>query len=304
MRILIELLSRLPFFVLHRISDLGYVLMYYGIGYRKKVVRENLARSFPEKSAQERLQIEKQFFRNFTDILIETIKTFTISEQELRSRIQFKTPEVARDLWEKQVNIAGISSHLANWELLAQSLSLDFKHLCFGVYKPLSNPKMNESVVRSRQRFGIRMVPMKAVRRAIRENHGRPYLLGLLSDQAPHDYERAFVVDFLNQKTHVVPGPGILTIQEGLTPIWGWMKRTGRSRFEWGVEVLGFDPPSGGFNASEQEQIQRIARVHKISEEEAARALALILSFSKKLEAQIKMAPQDWLWSHRRWKSR
>jgi KDO2-lipid IV(A) lauroyltransferase len=304
MKTLIVLFSRLPFSALHLISDFGFLLLYYGIGYRKKVVRENLARSFPEKSEAERLLIEKQFFRNFADILIETIKTFTITEAELRERIEFKTPEVARELWEKRVNVAGISSHLANWELLAQSLSLEFNHLCFGVFKPLSSPAMNEAVVVSRQRFGIRMIPMKAVRRAIREDHGRPYLLGLLSDQAPHDYEKAFEVEFLSQKTFVVPGPGILTIQENLTPIWGWMRRTGRSRFEWGVEVLSFDPPAGGFTDEQRVQILRISKAHKISEADAARALALILNYSKRLEAQIKMAPQDWLWSHRRWKSR
>jgi KDO2-lipid IV(A) lauroyltransferase len=304
MKFLIGIVSRLPFPVLHLISDLGFLLLYHGIGYRKKTVRENLARAFPEKSVPERLAIEKLFFRNFTDILIETLKTFTITEAELRSRIHFKNPEVARDLWEKQLNVAGISSHLANWELLAQSLSLEFKHLCFGVFKPLSNSAMNEAVVVSRQRFGIRMIPMKAVRRAIREDHGRPYLLGLLSDQAPHDYDKAFEVVFLNQKTYVVPGPGILTVQEKLTPIWGWMRRTGRSRFEWGVEVLSFDPPEGGFTGPDREQILRISKAHKISEADASRALALILNYSKKLEAQIKMAPQDWLWSHRRWKSR
>jgi KDO2-lipid IV(A) lauroyltransferase len=148
------------------------------------------------------------------------------------------------------------------------------------------------------------MIPMKAVRRAIREDHGRPYLLGLLSDQAPHDYDKAFEVEFLNQQTFVVPGPGILTVQENLTPIWGWMRRTGRSRFEWGLEVLTFDPPRSGFTDSDRAQILRISKAHKISEADAARALALILSYSKKLEAQIEMAPQDWLWSHRRWKSR
>ena len=47
------LVSLLPFWVLYRLSDCFYCLLYYVVGYRKKVVRENLASSFPEKSAEE-----------------------------------------------------------------------------------------------------------------------------------------------------------------------------------------------------------------------------------------------------------
>jgi KDO2-lipid IV(A) lauroyltransferase len=300
----VRLLSKLPFPVLHRISDGLYFLLYRMVGYRKRVVRENLLRAFPEKPRSEILCIEKAFFRNFTDILIETIKGFSITEAEVRDRCRLMTPELARELWKEQVNVAGISSHLANWELLAQSLSLEFRHLCFGVYKPLSDARMNDAVVESRQRFGIRMIPMKAVRQAVTGAHDRPYLLGLLSDQAPHDYEKAFEVRFLGQKTYVVPGPGILTVEFGLTPVWGWMRRVGRSRFEWGVERLGFDVPEGGWSEDDRAQIDRISRVHGITTDKAEKAFALIRNYSLKLEAQIKMAPQDWLWSHRRWKSR
>jgi KDO2-lipid IV(A) lauroyltransferase len=301
---LIRLLSKLPFWWLHRISDLGYFLVYSGFGYRKKTVRENLSRAFPEKTRAERLRIEKRFYRNFTDTLIETVKGFSITEAEVRERCRFQNPEIARALWESRSNVAGISSHLANWELLAQSLALEFQHLCFGVYKPLKDPSMNRAVVASRERSGIRMIPMKSVRSAVKGHHDRPYLLGLLSDQAPHDYERAFEVEFLNQKTYVVPGPGILTVEFGLTPIWGWMRRTGRSRFEWGVEELSMDPPEGGFSEDQLEQIERISRVHRLSMDQASRALALILRYSAKLEEQIRKAPEDWLWTHRRWKSR
>jgi KDO2-lipid IV(A) lauroyltransferase len=304
MILLIRLLSRLPFWALHRLSDGACFVLYRVLRYRRKVVRENLLRAFPEKSVSEIGFIERAFFRNFTDILVETIKGFSISEAEVRDRCRLLTPGLARELWDEQVNIAGISSHLANWELLAQSLSLEFRHLCFGVYKPLSDARMNDAVVESRQRFGIRMIPMKAVRKAVSDHHGRPYLLGLLSDQAPHDYEKAFEVQFLNQKTYVVPGPGVLTVEFGLTPVWGWMRRVGRSRFEWGLERLSFDPPSGGWSESDHAQMERISRVHRISRDQAERALALIRNYSLQLEAQIKMAPQDWLWSHRRWKSR
>jgi KDO2-lipid IV(A) lauroyltransferase len=297
-------MSKFPFPVLHVLSDGLCFLLYRVFRYRRKVVRENLNSAFPEKSHSEILEIEKKFYRNFSDILMETIKNFSITEKELRDRCHFMTPAVSKELWDRQVNVAGISSHLGNWEILALSLSLEFKHQCLGVYKPLSNPKMNKAVVESRERFGIKMVPIKKVREVIDQKWDRPYVLGLLSDQAPHDYSKAFEVQFLNRKTFVVPGPGIITLERGLTPIWGWMRRVGRSRFEWGVEVLDVDPSRFQWTEEDRAQIERIAKANGISLERSEQALALIKIYSEKLEAQIRMAPQDWLWSHRRWKSR
>jgi KDO2-lipid IV(A) lauroyltransferase len=304
MKPLLFWVSRLPFPILHRISDVGFLLLYFGVRYRRKTVRENLVRSFPEKAPNEIIRIEKQFYRNFADTLVETIKGFTISREELQSRVDFKSQDVAQELWRRGVNVAGISSHLANWEFIAQSISIEFQHLCLGVYKPLSDPKMNEAVVASRERFGMKMVPIRGVRRAIADAPDHPWLLGLLSDQAPHDYDKAFEVEFLGQKTYVVPGPGVLTVKLGLVPMWGGMRRTGRSRFEWWAEILTFDPPAKGWTEGDRAQMERISRAHRLSREDAEKALALILNYTVRLEAQIKMAPQDWLWSHRRWKNR
>ena len=109
-------LSYLPMWVLHRFSDLLYLSVYYGIGYRRKVVRENLEIAFPALSVDERLRIEKQFFRNFCDLVFEAIKTFSISKEELSERCVYTTPKVTADLFAKKVNLMGVSSHLANWE--------------------------------------------------------------------------------------------------------------------------------------------------------------------------------------------
>jgi KDO2-lipid IV(A) lauroyltransferase len=307
MRPLIRLLSKLPFPVLHVLSSGIAFLMVRVFGYRKKTVRGNLERSFPEKSKAEIRAIERQFYANFADILIETIKNFAITEAELRDRCRLTTPEVAKELWAKQVNVAGISSHLANWEILALSLSLEFQHHCYGVYKPLSDPKMDAEIRVSRQRFGIEMIPIKAVRGVLEQPPAKPWLLGLLGDQAPHDYEKAFEVQFLNQRTYVVPGPGLLTLEQGLTPIWGWMRRRpdlGRSRFEWGVEILSTEASGFEWTSADRAQIERIARVHAVSLETAERALALTRRVAERLEARIRENPADWLWTHRRWKAR
>ncbi len=304
MILLLAAVSRLPFFILHRFSDGLYYFLYYGLRYRRKVVRENLLRSFPERPLPEIVRIEKKFYSNFCDILIETLKNFSIPEKEFLDRCKYMTPGPEDQWFAEGRNIMGISSHLANWECLALALGHRFKQICYGVYKPLSNKKMDAFAVESRQHFGIRMIPIKKVREVMESPHDRPYVMGLLSDQAPHDYSRAFEVQFLNQKTFVVPGPGVLTVKNNLLPIWGWMRRTGRSRFEWGVEEIAVDAKTISWSEDDQKQIARMAEKHEMTLEQSAQALAIVIEYSKRLEAQIRSAPEDWLWSHRRWKSR
>ena len=297
-------LSILPFFILHFFSDVLCFWVYRVFGYRVKVVRENLKKSFPEKSDAERHVLEKKFYRNFCDLIFEVIKTFTISKKCMTERCVLTTPDLAKELWDRQVSVTGISSHLANWEWLAMSLSLEFKHCCYGVFKPLSNQYLNRMVVNSRQRFGIQMITSKRLREILQTEPTVPIVVGLLADQAPHHYGAAFEVPFLNQMSYVVPGPGVITVQKGYVPIWGWMRRTGRSRFEWGVEVLDFKSSPETLSDFEKAQVDRMAKHHALSLEQAQNAYALTVVFTQKLEEKIKMAPQDWLWSHRRWKLR
>ena len=84
------LLSLLPFWMHYLLSDLLYLLAYKMIGYRKKVVRRNLATSFPEKSKEELLQIEKAFYHFLGDYLAESVKLMSISKKNLKKRLVFK----------------------------------------------------------------------------------------------------------------------------------------------------------------------------------------------------------------------
>ena len=76
-------LSKLPFGVLYLLSDFTYLVLYKLIGYRTKVVRGNLKRSFPEKSEKEILRIESEFYKHLCDVIVEGIKGFSISKNGL-----------------------------------------------------------------------------------------------------------------------------------------------------------------------------------------------------------------------------
>lgn len=301
----LAVISYLPFWVLHRFSDVTYFGIYHVLGYRKKVVWQNLKNSFPDKSDRELQWIRKKFYQNFCDLIFETIKTFSISEKEIDERCVLENPEVVQNLWRTGANVAGISSHMGNWEWLSLSLSLATKHRFLAVYKPLANRKLNDLVIRSRERFGAQFIAIKNLKAALDQPHDRPYLVGLLSDQAPHDYAKAFELPFLNQSTFFVPGPGILSVQKNLTPLYGWIRRVGRSRYRWRLEEFRERIPAmEELSPLESGQVKKISTVHGLSEQDAIKALVITRKFARQLESEIKMAPQDWLWSHRRWKVR
>jgi len=301
----LDLISRSPFSVLHRFSDLSYFWIYVVFGYRKKTVRSNLQRSFPEKSLAEIIKIEKGFYRNFCDLIFETIKTSTISKEEILDRCKLETPEVLSDLFSSKKNVAGISSHMGNWEWLSLSLSLSCDYKFLAVYKPLANAKLNQIVVGSRERFGAIFVAIKRLKTILDQSHEKPYFVGLLSDQAPHDYAKAFELPFLSQSTYFVPGPGVLCVKRDLTPVYGWIRRVGRSRYVWHLELLNESFPAySALKESEQIQVDRFASAHRLTQEESIKAFIITRKLVSRLEEEIKMAPQDWLWSHRRWKSR
>ncbi len=297
-------ISKLPMPVLHLLSDGLCFLIYRLLGYRRKTVQENLRLAFPDWSRERLLDVESRFYHHFCDLIFESIKTFTISQSELNRRFIFKNPDVMERLFEQGKSLAGISSHYNSWEWNALTMARDFKHAAFGVYKPLASRAWNDFFLKSRMRFGIKMIAIKEVRGVLEQNRHRPIILGLLSDQAPHDYSKAFQVGFLGVPTWVTAGPAVITIERGFVPVWGWVRKVKRSVYEWGIEVMEITPEQQASAAQDREQVERIARVHGLSLEQAIYGLALTREHVRRLEKEIKMAPEFWLWSHRRWKSR
>lgn len=298
--------SRLPFTILHRFSDVLFLFVFYGLKYRRKVVQENLKRSFPGKSEHELNKIEKEFYRSFCDLVFETIKTTTISKEELLNRCRLVTPNIMREMTACEQNIVGISSHLGNWEWLSVSVSILYGHKVFGVYTPLTNKKLDTWIKKTRERFGLSMITAKQLKEAL-NTEGR-FLIGLLADQAPSQFAKAIEIPlFLNQKTYFSPGPGVFVSKYGMKPVWAWAKRVGRSRYEWGLEwmpELERIPELETNNSLATEQTSRVAEAHSVDLLQAHQAINIVNRYSQLLEERIQVRPQDWLWSHRRWKLR
>ncbi len=274
----VYLLALLPTRLLYVKSTFFFYFVYYVIGYRKKVVLENLANSFPEKTREELRSISKKFYRHFCDILFETIKNAHISPGELKKRCVF-TPaatEIFKDYERRKQTIVAVLGHCGNWEWNALSYSINFKQTLLGVYHPLSNATFDRFVYRWRTRFGAKIIPMKSFYSFLLSNKDKPFTVGLIADQSPPP-ESATWLKFLNQQTPVFNGPAKVAKKFNYPLVYVHVIIKHRGTYILDVKKISDNP------AAEKE------------EELTEKHLRL-------LEENIIQQPHIWLWSHRRWK--
>jgi KDO2-lipid IV(A) lauroyltransferase len=149
----IWVLSRLPMRVLYIKSDIFFFLIYYVFGYRKKVVFDNLKLAFPEKSDEELKSISKKFFKHFTDLIMESVKAFSITEKQIRARYKYKNPELVDFYGNQGKSIIILGAHQANWEW-SVSLPLVLETKILGAYTKIANKYYEKAIKKSRKRFG------------------------------------------------------------------------------------------------------------------------------------------------------
>ena len=274
--ILILPLSLLPYPLLYLLSDIFFLIMYRVIGYRKEVVFANLRNSFPNKSNQELKKIMSDFYRHLCDIIMESVKGFTISEKQLRKRLIIKNPEFSNYFADKGQSIIFVGGHYNNWEICAQAFALYSKHKCIGIYKPLSNAFINDQIYTSRSKYGMHLISMKQTKKSF-EDGDEPKAIVFGSDQNPANPKRAHWVQFLNQDTGVLFGVERYAKEYDWPVVFVSISKVKRGHYEVEYSLITDSPteqPHG-----------------KITED-----------FTKRLEQDIINQPQYWLWSHKRWK--
>ncbi|MBS1765100.1 MAG: lysophospholipid acyltransferase family protein [Bacteroidetes bacterium] len=277
LRGLIYLLSLLDLRILYVLSDIIAFMLRHFVQYRKKIILENLYRSFPEKNEKEIELIAGEFYTNLSDVIVETIKLVSISEKELIRRCRFTNPEVLNQYFDSKKSLIAVCGHLNNWELGGQALSVVAPHKVLGVYKPLSDTSWDNYLKKIRSRFRIHLVPMKLITREVVKNKNTPTLTALIVDQTPHRDEINYRTTFLNQDTAVFLGTEKLAKLTGFPVIYFSMHRIRRGFYD--ITVLPVTEHPG------EEPDYAITHKH----------LAL-------LENDIRQQPPNWLWSHRRWK--
>jgi len=275
----IYLVSYSPSWILYGVSDFLFFVIYRIVGYRREVVFQNLSNSFPEKDAIQLKQIEKKYYRYLCDLLVESIKTITMSEGYVRKRLTFHSTEKVNALYEEGKSIVVVMGHFGNWELAGPCFSLNCKHQLNVVYKPLSNPYFERLFAGSRTKFGTKIIPVNNTLRAMAANRKSLTATALIADQTPSDTKNGFWLNFLHQDTLVYTGPEKIGKMFDSPIVYMHVDRVKRGYYEITPTIL-------------------FAQPKKTEEEEITRA------FFQKLENEIIKKPETWLWSHKRWKKK
>jgi KDO2-lipid IV(A) lauroyltransferase len=271
------LISLLPFWLLYLVSDLLFIILYHITGYRRKVVAENLRNSFPEKLDAERKQIERKYYKYMADLMVETIKSISISKKEIEKRMVCTNPELVDYYFSRGKSIMAATAHYCNWELACLSFSFLTDNKRVVVYKPQSNAVFTDFFNHTRARFGATLVPMKQTLRKLIEFKNELSFTVLASDQTPIRSEAHYFTEFLNQPTAVFLGVEKLSQIGNSVVIFYKLNFVKRGYYTFTLVPL-FDDPQN-------------TKPYEITD-----------THVKYLEGLIKAKPEYWLWSHRRWK--
>lgn len=266
-----------PYRVLYFISDLIFPILYYIIRYRRKVVHDNIANSFPEKSEKEIMKIEKQFYRHFCDYVLETVKLMHVSDEEMRKRMRFTNIGIIEEMRKDGRPFFVYLGHQGNWEYVTSiSLWVDPSLSGCQIYHPLSSKVMDKLMYRLRNRFNTVGIPQKNTLRTILTmmKEGKQPLLGLIADQRPQRYPEPVWTTFLNQDTPIITGGETLGRKLNAHFIYGSIKCIRRGYYEITLQPI---VPVEGEEYSYSKQYMRM------------------------LEKDIQDQPHMWLWSHKRW---
>ncbi|ROI05571.1 MULTISPECIES: lysophospholipid acyltransferase family protein [unclassified Chryseobacterium] len=281
MNFLIKILffiSKLPLRVLYIFSDIIFFLNYYLVGYRKKVITQNLKNSFPDKSDEEIKKIRKKFYLNFSDYLVETIKSFSISETESRVRMQHINQELFHDAKREGKNIILLAGHVFNWEWINALARIIPQSHCHPVYRKVNSDFWENQMKKVRNKFGNEALEANAVILNIfrsKNNGDSAYMF--VADQTPHFAHVTYGLEFLNQRTPVFIGYDKLATRMDLVFIYCEMKKVKRGYYQVNYHRI---EPDG----------------EKFTEYEVVR------KFHKLLENTLHKHPDNYLWSHRKWK--
>ncbi|MBP7245039.1 MAG: lysophospholipid acyltransferase family protein [Bacteroidia bacterium] len=272
-------ISALPYFVLYRISDFLYILFFYVLGYRKNVIVGNIKRSFPEKSGIDHIDIAKKFYAHFCDLIVESLKVFSISESQVQRRMKFVNPEVMNRYFDEGKSVIMAGGHFNNWELFAVAIDSAIKHNSIAIYKPLSNQFFDVKMRATRGKYGLRMIAIKDVKKVFDETQHEVSTFIFGTDQSPGNVKKAYWMNFLNQETAVLFGAEKFAKDYNYPVVFCCIHKVRRGFYEVEFRNLVADPAACEFG--------EITQLH-----------------TQMLEKDILNAPPYWLWSHRRWKKK
>jgi len=259
------------------ISDVLYIILYRIVGYRKKIVTQNISLVFPNKSSSEKKEIIRSFYLHFCDLIVEGIKAFNMSDASILKRYPITGYESTFDHFEEGRDIIVSCAHQGNWEWASLACPLFFRHKCAVIVTPLTDPYLNRKINNSRSRNGYDLVPKDMFRQYTEEKGGVPKAIFFLSDQSPSNPKNAYWTPFVGVDSPVQYGVEKYAKQLKAPVYYIEIKKVKRGYYQGHVSLLIEDPTTKDYGEI----------VEKVTET---------------ISQSIYDRPSDWLWSHRRWK--
>lgn len=277
---LLYMVSLLPFRALYAFSDFIYLLIFRIFGYRKKVVIENLKLVFPNKSKSELKRITKLFYHHLCDMMVESIKSLTISEKSMRAHFTFKNIELIKELEAKNRSIILMCAHYGSWEWIF-ILQTYVSHKGYAVYKKLSNPYFDKLFKRIRAKYDSHLITTKETIPTLIQSKqkGELTISGFVSDQSPRIHKTHHWGNFMGIDVPVFTGAEMLAKKLDMSVVFFKVKRLKRGYYETTFELMAENPLEYA-------------------------DYVITDDFLKRVEKQIHEAPQYYLWTHKRWKHR
>ncbi|MEO7766746.1 MAG: lipid A biosynthesis acyltransferase [Ferruginibacter sp.] len=269
------LVSLLPFFILYLFGDFIYLLMYYVFKYRNEVVMSNLAIAFPEKSPTDRKKIARGFYKNFVDTFIETIKLISLSDRQFDKRCtgDFR---LINGIAAKGKNIQMMGGHQFNWEFVNLLFSRRIDIPFIGVVANVENKVLNRIYFNFRARYGTILIPNTSFQRKMIELMKKQYSIGLLADQNTYP-GKAYWLNFFGKPVPFIMGPHRAAVKNNGVVVYYNFKKGKRGYYHFEVYEI-------------------VENAENFTPEELA------LKYRDHLETIIRKQPENYLWSHRRWK--
>ena len=282
MRFLIRIFSLLPLSVLYIISDvILYPLVYYVVKYRLKIVRKNLHNSFPEKTKTELKTLEKRFYHHFSDLLVEIIYGYRATDEQMRKHVVFENVELVEKLALQTNGVIAYLGHICNWEWIAD-LSKRFSNASmieYNVYRQLKSTSADKMMLELRGKRGGECIEKNQLLRklVVLRHSAHPYIIGMVADQKPSKRSSYIWTQFLHQETAFLDGSEVIAQKFGFSAVYARIESIKRGYYSIRFEVITDNPDS----MQPGEMTKKYATL---------------------LEQNISSQPEQWLWTHNRWK--
>lgn len=274
-----RVIAHLPLRMLYVFSDIGYLIVYYLIKYRREVVRKNLVNSFPEKSEKEIVRIEKKYYHSLCDVSVESFKTLHISDKEMRRRVDVQGTDLVEAAASRGKSVILLLGHCGCWEWV-QEITVRYKapRISGEIYKHISDPFVQEVMDTIRHRWNTVLIEMRQTMRTLvrMQQAGEPYIIGFISDQRAYSPNKRWMT-FMNQHTDYLSGGEELAMRIGAEILFLDVERTKRGHYRM--------------------------TFRKVEPEDMTIEAPYTQTFYRMLETSIRRQPEIWLWSHDRWKN-